>query len=165
MKVEIIVSGAEKALDQAVRAVQKADDSAVRDAAKYGQKAVKTNLSYIGSPAPVGKLGKRSGRLLSQVRVLYFRRKNQTLGASIQVVGDRRFVMHINEHGAKSHGRVAGYSGASPSARRSFAANQGRSALPARQVFALTWQAVKKHMESIYETSFNRNFVRNITGV
>jgi len=139
MEITVITKGAERALDAAQTAIKKSDARAVREAARFALKPLKKNLSFSGATAPVGQLGKRSGRLFRQVKVKYFNRRDGMLGAAIKVKGDRSFVARFHEHGTKSHGR-------------------GGGPLIARQVFARTWKAIEQATATLYAQSFERNF-------
>src|SRR5262245_40134373 len=132
-----------KSLD---KVVQRADDRAVREAAKFALSRLKANLNYTGPHAPVGQLGRRTGRLFRQARIKFFRSRGQLRGAALRVIGDRAFVMKFAERGTQTHGRYGG-------------------PLIPRKVFELTWRAIHRQTADIYQNSYDRAFKSALIGL
>jgi hypothetical protein len=72
----------------------KANDAAMKAAAAAG-------VGPLRSITPVGKTGK----MVSETGIKFFRQKNKLLGASLKVIGDRHFVSHILDIGTRD-GRI-----------------------------------------------------------
>lgn len=174
--VSINVSGAVNTLDRALAAIVEANDLAIHDAAEVVLNPLRVNLSHTGGKAPIGELGTRTGQLVSQTVAKYFHRRNGLLGVALKVMGDRRFIAHMNEYGTKSHGRVPGFKTikgngifhkgkrVSRESRRMSALRHGNSALPGHFPFAYTWRAVEAAAIAAYEESFSRNFESRVRG-
>ena len=148
-------------------AMRRASKEAVMKAAEFAFERVKANLSYTGGKAPIGQLGIRTGRLKSQVIIKTFAQKNGYTGASVQVEKgrDRRFVMHINEYGARSHGGRYSKSLAAKKAEtglkhlRIKSGKPGdRGPIPGRLVFTLIQRNSNSAMNAIYERAFKAAF-------
>jgi HK97 gp10 family phage protein len=116
--------------------VVKAEDRAVVQAAAVARNAIRQQLSFAGSVAPVGFLGKRSGRLVSQVKVKYFRRSDGSRGASIKVRGDRGYIARFAEAGTKHQ--------------------------IARHMFATAWQQVARQVESKLLDAFDNEMKKTL---
>lgn len=94
----------------------------------------------------------KTRKLRSQTVVKYFRSKRtKLLGASLQVLGERRFVNNILENGAKSHG------GRGTNKRKIRPGSRGdRGPIAARHVFEKTWRAIESQAVAIYTEAFLR---------
>lgn len=143
---------------------RKANEMAVKVTAQYALGQLKPNLSFPGKVAPIGQLGTRTGRLLSQAGIRIFRQRNGLFGASVRILGDRAHVAHINEVGAATHG---GRYGKKLQAKKASTGLKGlrvrlyggdRGPLPARAMFALTWKRIESQMAVVYSRTFDANY-------
>jgi len=144
---EVNVDGAIKGIDDLVKDIQDADAKATRRVARtIVLPAVRQALSFPvteNTKAPIGRLGRRSGRTYDQIAVKVWKSKKDGLyNAAVKVRGDRAFIARFHEHGTQSHGRVP----KQPT---------GKSrALPARKMFAITGAALKVVTESAMVSAF-----------
>lgn len=150
--------------------VRKAEDRAIVSATAVARNAVRRQFSFTGGKAPIGQLGKRTGKTLAQVKAKYFRRADGSRGASVKVRGNRGFIAYLNELGTKSHGHYAGGAklgqGFGRSELRNRSAGLGRG-LPARKMFATAWQLVQRQVEQKLLDSFDQNIRKELeaTGI
>lgn len=125
IKVGVNIEPAMKALDQMAEDIHSAWDLAVREVTMAAvfpsiQAAVLTAF-------PLG-----TGRTVSQLHSkFWFNKKTGLTSSSVRVRGDRAFVMHIQEFGAKH--------------------------LPARNVFGDAWRAMQAAVETAFVQAFERH--------
>ena len=100
--------------------------------------AMRASVSFVGRTAPVGQLGTRTGRLLSQVKAKYWRGRDGLANGSVKVKGDRAYIARFHEKGTKKHGKHGG-------------------PLPARQMFATVGLAIKSTVEGALVREFEAN--------
>ncbi len=80
--------------DAITKSYIKANEAAMKAAAAAG-------IGPLRSITPVGK----TGQMVAQTSIKFFRQKNKLLGASLKVIGNRHFVSHILDIGTKD-GRI-----------------------------------------------------------
>jgi hypothetical protein len=161
------IRGALKDVEKISGAMMKASDRAIEVAGQAAKGPLVANLSFTGKTAPIGQLGSRTGKLRSQVTVKLFRQRNGRLGVALKVMGDRAHIMSMHEKGTASHGRYflnqgtdykLAKRGKTRAQLRKLAAGHGRTALPARRVFEMTWKAIESTIVRIFAETFDREF-------
>src|SRR3990170_862717 len=155
-----------RALDKLDADIRRAEAQATRDTArKVIVPAVKDAVSYRGPHAPTGKLGKRTGLLRRSIRPKFFKGRDGLLNGSVQVRGERGYIMRFHEFGTASHGRLPKAEGVSRAGRRALAARSGRSALPARHPFQTVGKAIRAAAEANFAMVFEAQLkMRRIGG-
>lgn len=145
-------------LDQLNELVRASQAAAAREVAQtLIIPAMRNALSFHGLHAPVGQLGTRSGRLLSQLKTKFWKAKDGLVNGAVRIIGDRDHVSRFNELGTKSHGRRPKVEGQTREAARAAAAARGNSALPARKMFETVGTALRAQIESQSVLLFERN--------
>ena len=118
---------------------QLADKKAVRFVAEsIVIPAMRVSVSFTGKTAPIGMLGTRTGRLLSQVKAKYWKSRDGLHNGSVKVKGDRAYIARFHEKGTKKHGKHGG-------------------PLPARKMFATVGIAIKSTVEGALVREFEAN--------
>lgn len=139
-----------QAVDHIAEDIHAAWDAAVREVT-LGM--VTTSLrGALAAAFPSG-----TGRTVSQLEPkFWFNRRTGLTTASVRVRGDRRFVMHIQEFGAKTHGGRGAARKLTPGAKGD------RGPLPARHVFASVWTAIHTSIETAFVQSFERHLAAKL---
>lgn len=160
VSIKVDLSEALKEVERIRKRIDRAMTLAVREVTLgIAVPAVRQAVSFTGEHAPIGRLGTRTGQLLSQVAPKFYRLKDGTPGGSVRVRGTRAFIAAFHEKGTQSHGRYGvSKTGKTRAQLRKSAARKGTSALPARRMLATAFAQIKTQMEIALKASFEKHF-------
>ena len=120
--------------------IKEAHNAAVPEAAAAGLRTLRPMV-------PFG-----TGLLRRQTVIKYFRRRNGLLSAALKVLGKRKFVMHILEYGAKSHG------GKGTKGKKVRPGTKGdRGPIAPRRTFEIARNAMQVPLMGVYRAAFSKH--------